>query len=300
MDIVEPVTIYHYDAFSNIAGKGNPAGVVLDADQLTAEHMQCIARDVGFNETVFVCPSKIADLRLVYYTPGHEMNLCGHATIAALTCLLDEKRIVGRTAVTIETKAGVLPIHIEQGEQGEWHITMRQDEPQFVPYTGNRGQLASLIGLSEGELHPDLPIVYGSTGIWTLLVPITKRKSFGDMVPDSKAFPNYLLQNPKASIHPFCLETVDPTAFMYARHFSSPYSGTIEDAVTGTASGVMGAYYLTYMEPILMQASFHVEQGYELGREGKVSVRVQRLEEGPLEVNISGIAAFVRKWDWQR
>ncbi|TVX88420.1 PhzF family phenazine biosynthesis isomerase [Paenibacillus agilis] len=297
---MEPVTIYHYDAFSNIAGKGNPVGVVLDADKLTAEQMQQIALDVGFNETVFVCPSQSADLRLVYYTPGHEMNLCGHATIAALTCLLDEKRIVGRAAVTIETKAGVLPIHIEQSEQGEWKITMRQDEPQFVPYTGDRGQLASLIGLSEEELHPDLPIVYGSTGIWTLLVPIAKRKSFGHMVPNTMAFPDYLLQNPKASIHPFCMETVDPTAFMYARHFSSPFSGTVEDAVTGTASGVMGAYYLTYMEPSVVQASFLVEQGYEIGREGKVSVNVKRSEERLLEVNISGKAALVRTWNWYR
>ncbi|WP_225445830.1 PhzF family phenazine biosynthesis isomerase [Paenibacillus arenosi] len=298
MKTVHPVTIYHYDAFTNVAGKGNPAGVVLDADQLTAAHMQQIALDVGFNETVFVCTSQCADFRLVYYTPGHEMNLCGHATIAALTCLLDEKRMVGRTALTIETKAGVLPIHIEQGEQSKRNITMRQDEPQFVPYTGNRGQLASLIGLTEQELHSNLPIVYGSTGIWTLLVPIARRESFGHMVPHTKAFPEYLLQNPKASIHPFCLQTVDPTAFMYARHFSSPYSGTIEDAVTGTASGVMGAYYLTYMEPTLTQASFLVEQGYEIGREGRVKVHVKRPEKGSMEVNISGTAALVRTWNW--
>lgn len=47
---------------------------------------------------------------------------------------------------------------------------------------------------------------------------------------------------PKASVHPFCMKTYDRDADMHARHFSSPYSGTIEDAVTGTASGVMGAF----------------------------------------------------------
>jgi PhzF family phenazine biosynthesis protein len=52
-----------------------------------------------------------------------------------------------------------------------------------------------------------------------------------------------LKEMPGASVHPFCFETYDPNAHMHARHFSSPFSGTIEDPVTGTASGVMGAYW---------------------------------------------------------
>ncbi|MFJ6208433.1 PhzF family phenazine biosynthesis protein [Lysinibacillus sp. NPDC092081] len=35
---------------------------------------------------------------------------------------------------------------------------------------------------------------------------------------------------------------------MHARHFSSPYSGTIEDITTGTPSGVMGAYFAEYID----------------------------------------------------
>ena len=49
---------------------------------------------------------------------------------------------------------------------------------------------------------------------------------------------------PKASIHPFCLETYDSDSDMHARHFSSPSSGTIADAVTGTASGVKWVHIL--------------------------------------------------------
>lgn len=68
----------HYEAFSATPGLGNPAGVVFAADPLTAEQMQSIAKKVGFNETAFLLQSDKADLRIRYFTPGHEMNLCGY------------------------------------------------------------------------------------------------------------------------------------------------------------------------------------------------------------------------------
>ena len=61
--------------------------MVLNADDLTEEEMQSIARSVGFNETTFILQSEQADIRLRYFTPGHEMNLCGHATMASMYAL---------------------------------------------------------------------------------------------------------------------------------------------------------------------------------------------------------------------
>ncbi|WP_083180270.1 PhzF family phenazine biosynthesis protein [Paenibacillus yonginensis] len=40
--------VLHYDAFTSVANKGNPAGVVLNADHLSDECMQSIAKAVGF------------------------------------------------------------------------------------------------------------------------------------------------------------------------------------------------------------------------------------------------------------
>lgn len=61
---------------------------------------------------------------------------------------------------------------------------------------------------------------------------------------------------------------------MHARHFSSPFSGTIEDAVTGTASGAMGAYYQKYICSSKENQLLKVEQGNEIGRAGIVEVEV--------------------------
>lgn len=287
------VKVYHYDAFSAVPGKGNPAGVVFDADDLSETVMQQIAHKVGFNETVFVLNSRTADVRLRYFTPGHEINLCGHATMASLFGLKTRGLLGDQESITIETNVGILPIRFEQ-DGDTINMEMKQDQPQFVPFRGDIGKLASSVNLTSDDLDLSMPIVYGSTGTWTLLIPIRKLDSFSMMKPDSAEFPEVLLENPKASLHPFSFETRDSEAMMHARHFSSPYSGTTEDPVTGTASGVMGAYYLTYVNREANQVKFVVEQGHEIERDGKVEVSVTRKGQG-MDVRIKGTAVFVRE-----
>lgn len=291
------VNVLHYDAFSPIPGKGNPAGIVLDADELTDEQMQQIAARVGFNETTFVCRSKRADAKLRYFTPGHEMNLCGHATMASLYALYT-RNLLDKEEASIETRAGILPVELRHesdpsGEQDYLVMRMRQGSPEFVPFEGDEEALLASIGLTAADRDERYPIVYGSTGIWTLLLPIRDLEAFSRMMPHNAEFPGVLKQNPRASLHPFCLDTFDPAARMHARHFSSPYSGTVEDPVTGTATGVMGAYALTYLEPEAPHATFVVEQGLEMGRSGRAKVEAQRLENGEMEIKVSGRAVYV-------
>ena len=84
------------------------------------------------------------------------------------------------------------------------------------------------------------------------------------------SFPSVLKEIPNASIHPICLETYDELAQMHGRHFSSAYAGTIEDPVTGTASGVMGAYYAEYLEKDFEhELGLIVEQGQEINKDGR-------------------------------
>jgi PhzF family phenazine biosynthesis protein len=304
--------VLHLDAFAARAGLGNPAGVLLDAERLGESAMQAVARAVGFNETAFVLPSSRADLRLRYFTPGHEVDLCGHATIGSFVALLQHDRLPGAfpKRLTVETGAGLLPVTVDRGGTGEPIVIMAQAPARFEPFDGDRGALARVLGLRAGDLHPTLPIVYGSTGLWTLLVPVRGLDAMRRMIPLTAEFPAVLTARPGASIHPFCGETIDPAAHAHARHFSSPRSGTVEDPVTGTASGVLGAYYREHIaaeapSPLL------VEQGQEIGRDGRVHVWVDRLPLSPqgreqgegwsdadghaYHVRVGGTACFVRE-----
>ena len=80
---------------------------------------------------------------------------------------------------------------------------------------------------------------------------------------------------------------------MHGRHFSSPYSGTIEDPVTGTASGVMGAYHLNFISH-RRSKSIIIEQGQEMGRNGFVTVNVLKSDKDIL-VEIEGTGVFVKE-----
>lgn len=292
---MKSVKVHHYDVFSHTPNKGNPAGVVLNADNYTEKEMQEIALKVGFNETSFAVKSDVADVRIRYFTPGHEMNLCGHGTMATVYALKTKGLLGDKTTLTIETKAGILPIKMNETSHGELLITMKQAAPQFIEFTGSKADLAHSIGLIESDISNDLPILYGSTGIWTLLIPIKQLEAFQKMTPNNQDFPTILKEMPKSSVHPFCMETHDSTADMHARHFSSPFSGTIEDPVTGTASGVMGAYYAKYInnsfeEPL----NLIVEQGTEIQKDGRVIVQIAKNSES-YDVEITGNAVHVKE-----
>jgi PhzF family phenazine biosynthesis protein len=289
------VTVYQYDAFSNVPNKGNPAGIVLAADYLSEKEMQNIAYKVGFNETVFVMDSEKADHRLRFYTPGHEINLCGHATVTSMFCLKSRGFFGDRNAVEIETNVDILPIRFTTDNQ-VLSVEMKQHRPRFMSFHGDREKLAASIGLTKACIDESLPIMYGSTGTWTLLIPIRKLEYFNQMIPNNDIFPSILNENERASLHPFCLDTYDQHAFMHARHFSSPYSGTVEDPVTGTASGVMGAYYLTFMNRDLARTEFIVEQGQEIGRDGRVHVRAVKQAQD-MDIFITGTSVYINEFE---
>lgn len=290
-------TVYHYSSFTTQPGKGNPAGLVLEADTLTSEQMQTIAYRVGFNETTFLCRSETADLRLRYFTPGYEMDLCGHGTIAALYALHTRHLLSNQeetVSLTVETRAGLLPMAL-RAEAGRPLVRMRQAAAEFRPFAGTRADLAGALGLSEEDIATDLPTLYASTGTWTLLVPIRTLEAFTRMNAHNELFPALLPEIPRCSLHPFCLQTHDPAARMHGRHFSSPFAGTREDPVTGTASGAMGAYFLTYIDP-QPRLRLLVEQGHEIGRDGRVLVEVERTQAG-IQTSIEGTAVYEKAWE---
>ncbi|MCJ7489145.1 MAG: PhzF family phenazine biosynthesis isomerase, partial [Thermoplasmata archaeon] len=77
------------DAFTREPLAGNPAAVVLDADQLDEMQMQRVAVEMAVKSTAFVMRSKKADVRLRYFTPMSEEPICGHSTIGALSALAE-------------------------------------------------------------------------------------------------------------------------------------------------------------------------------------------------------------------
>ena len=268
------IDFHRCDAFTTIPGKGNPAGVVPDASSLTDEQMQKIAAWAGYSETAFVLPSEKADLQLRYFTPGKEVPLCGHATVGSMWLLRKLGKISDGT-VLVETKSDLLPIDVAN-KDGRTQIGMTQVPYQEKAFGGSKAALAEAIGLTEADLDPRFPVVYGYTGLWTLMLPIRTIEAFSRMKRDTDRFPSILTEEPGASIHPFCLGGLLDGVQIHARHFSSPFTGIGEDPVTGTASGVTGAYYKRYIAADPASACLvRMEQGLEIGTQAVVETWVE-------------------------
>ena len=132
--------------------------------------------------------------------------LDGHATIGSFVALHQHGLLPGSglpRRLTMETGAGLLPITVEHGDAGPV-VVMMQAPARFVPFKGDRAALARVLGIEAADLHPDLPVLYGSTGLWTLLVPVRGLDAMRRMKPRTPDFPSVLVEMPGTSIHPFC------------------------------------------------------------------------------------------------
>ncbi len=77
------------DAFAEKVFEGNPAGVCIMDDWISDELMQKIAIENNLSETAFAVKEEAGSYRLRWFTPGGEINLCGHATLATAFIILN-------------------------------------------------------------------------------------------------------------------------------------------------------------------------------------------------------------------
>ena len=87
MNNLKVIDVQILNAFVEDDKGGNPAGLVLNADNLTYKNKQEIAQKVGLSETAFVSTSKTEDFKLEFFTPNRQIAHCGHATIATFSYL---------------------------------------------------------------------------------------------------------------------------------------------------------------------------------------------------------------------
>jgi PhzF family phenazine biosynthesis protein len=82
--------IYQVDAFASAVFHGNPAAVVPHPEPLSTELMQRIAMENNLSETAFIHPSGPGHYGIRWFTPTVEVDLCGHATLAAAWVVINE------------------------------------------------------------------------------------------------------------------------------------------------------------------------------------------------------------------
>ncbi|WP_133272399.1 PhzF family phenazine biosynthesis protein [Hymenobacter radiodurans] len=282
------------DAFTQTALSGNPCAVVFDADELSPETMQKVAREFNQSETVFVRRSATADFGLRYFTPAEELPLAGHPTIAAITALIYAGRLplAGiHTTLQLELQEGPIQIDVlAPGGQKPMHVVMTQRRPVFGA-VHEPEVVMPFFGLTPDDLYPGALIQTVSTGTPQLMVLLRNHDALRRATPpEPVSFRKYRASSDFFSPHLFCLGGATKAGHTFARHFGVP-PDTIEDPVTGSATGGMAAYLWHYR--YLDTLNFVAEQGHWLDRPGTVQVSVRGSHESIEMVQIGGTAVVV-------
>ena len=285
--------IWRVNAFTKRPFTGNPAGVVPEGEGLSNAQMQSIAAELNdVSETVFILPANTcdADLQLRFFTSTTEVDLCGHATIAALFTLAWTGRITAGMDETKKIRAatpvGVLELDLEfAGGQLAW-ATMEQLAPKLAPAPG-AARAAEVLGLAPEQLAAGLEIGCCSTGIWVCYVPLADMAALAAVRIQPDLIQTLWPDNDElCGVYAFAFRDGQTTQ---GRFFSPPRYGIFEDPVTGTASGGLGGYLMDRgrIEPG-MELIAH--QGVEMGRAGWV--RVRRNENGRMAISGQAVPVF--------
>lgn len=210
--------LYQVDAFAKELYKENPAAVVLCSSELPEETMQAIAAENNLAETAFV-EAADAFYHIRWSTPTVEVDLCGHATLAAAHVLFNHRDLPGDT-VTFSSRSGLLHVRKEEG-------TLYLDFPADS-ITEAEAPQSLLAGLGVEPLE-----VY--RGRDDFLVILDNEEIIVSLRPDMAA----IAQIPARGV----IVSAPDREVDFVSRFFGPQSGIPEDPVTGSAHTTLTPYW---------------------------------------------------------
>jgi PhzF family phenazine biosynthesis protein len=207
-------TIFQVDAFTDEPFKGNPAGVMIVAEEVSSEWMQNVASEMNLSETAFVFPRE-EEFQIRYFTPTKEVPLCGHATLASAHIIYE----LGLKAVTetIKFKAKRADLTVEK--EDDWIV---MDFPKYpVQKTDIHKDFKRLVGFEPIEM-------YSSIDDWVIAIAENESN-----IVNSE--PNFTLLNETGLGHLMITARSDSKQADFVVRCFVPAVGINEDPVTGSA-----------------------------------------------------------------
>lgn len=281
--------LYIVDAFTEVPFGGNTAGVVLVEKEESfpeADRMTQVAAELRYSETAFVRQDAPDAFTVRYFTPAGEIDLCGHATIAAFGTLCQEGLVEAGTSCRCHTRAGDLEII-------PGAVTMMQMAPaRRVGTFENPEMLAALLkamgGLAAGDLA-SLPVEAVSTGLPDIMLPVRDVATLQALCPDMAALAALSVRYDVVGVHAFAIDPDDGYT-AHVRNFG-PRFGIPEESATGTANAAL-TYYL-FLQGILADgAQCTFLQGEAMGRPSTIRTTLD-LQDGRPVIRVGGPAARV-------
>jgi len=214
--------IYHVDAFTDEFFKGNAAGVCIARNGDIDDGLkQKIASELGHSETAFVLIEN-GKMALRWFTPEQEVDLCGHATLAAAHILWEAGVVAPHERITFATKSGELGA-AKRNDKIELNFPRL-----FVDDCSESGIINEAFGIRP---------TYTGKGRTRYLLEIEEAEQLRNIEPDFRL----LARADRGGFMITCRS--DRAGYDFLSRFFAPGSGIPEDPVTGSAHCYLAPYW---------------------------------------------------------
>ena len=216
-------TLIQVDAFTDHVFGGNPAAVLVLAKEADPAWMQAVALEMNLSETAFVIPDR-EEFRLRWFTPRVEVDLCGHATLAAAHVLWETGVLAPSTPARFHTRSGLLTAT----RQGTW---IELDFPaEFEEYCAAPLELTEALGVA---MH------YVGKNRFDYLIEVENEQVLRSLEPNMAILESIPARG-------FILTSLAAgTEYDFVSRFFAPGLGVREDPVTGSAHCCLGPFWST-------------------------------------------------------
>jgi PhzF family phenazine biosynthesis protein len=218
---VPAIPIFQIDAFTDRPFRGNPAAVCLLDRERDAGWMQAVAAEMNLSETAFVRPLA-SGFELRWFTPAVEVDLCGHATLAAAQALWTAGAVAAEQPIEFHTRSGVLTAS-RNGQQIELDFPAILVTACELP-----AELLEAVGAR--------PIFMGRARFDCFLV-VDSAKTVRSLRPDFRR----LAETSTRGV--IVTAASDDSGFDFVSRFFAPAFGVNEDPVTGSAHCSLAPYW---------------------------------------------------------
>jgi trans-2,3-dihydro-3-hydroxyanthranilate isomerase len=292
--------LHTLDVFTDRRFSGNPLAIVTDADALSSEEMQAVARELNLSETVFVLkpqnPAHSARVRI--FTPGRELPFAGHPTIgtAILLAQLRTQIVNGErdAIIVLEQNIGTVRVGVRL-RSGQAHFA-EFDAPKLPEKTAippSRDRIADALGLLPREIgfenHTPQCLSAGNTFAF---VPVAGLEAIARARVEQAHWGSVFPAATFGGVYLYTRECVLGSSAFHARMFA-PQLGVPEDPATGAAAVCLAGVINDFDG---LPDGLHrrvIEQGHEMGRPSTIVLTLV-VQGGRLDtVRIGGSAVRV-------
>ena len=247
------------DVFTARPFLGNPVAVVIGAEALDTSAMQRIACWTNLSETTFLLKSAKADYRLRIFTPRQELPFAGHPTIGSAHAAIESGFVPAKSSLTQECGAGIIDLSVEGSK-----IFLRAPSARVSPFESRKLEAAlkgEVANLKRVEVGP----------VW-IVGEVESAAALASLAPDMGALALASDEAQAGGVTLFAKSGESDSA-IHVRSFA-PAHGINEDPVCGSGNISVAAYLKQTEKLPLYGCAYVARQGMQLGRDGRVSVRV--------------------------